>query len=209
MRKLLCFMVLLVSAVLLSACGGLGVSQKEPAWLNEEVEIAQIFKVKANSYRYSNEFTIFNSNGEEVVLTSTDKTHFIIVNVTIVKKTENTAEYKFRTDHFKLKDHSGVLGINILVDAINNIKNPDIELGDVILDEMTRFNTVQAKKDYLWFDTVIASENADDIFIKTFEIAFEVSNEVKVEEDIVILEIDFSWFKYGADISLLERPSRS
>ena len=69
----------------------------------------------------------------------------------------------------------------------------------------TSFQTTKAYKDYSYYEQQISIEQA------TYNIVFSLADKVKVESDLIVLEVDFyvgnTQLRKGSDIILLPKPS--
>ena len=159
---------------------------------------------------YANTISEYNCLREDMVTYDLFENKFIEVNITI-KGTESLGDniHKLDKDDFKLKDHNGVLipmndimsilgwnGIDIHWDVDDN--------GCVV--STADFDTIEPVIDYTWFGKQI-DKNTNF----TFSIYFLFNKEYVVENDIMILEVDFEWTYFfehkGVDVCLLPRKN--
>ena len=137
--------------------------------------------------------------------------HYICVDFSISQKDDSVLKgHKFDDNDFKLKDHTGIhvptkdiarmLGWNMF-----DFKWDQANNGFVV--SSADFETKKSIKDYSYIDKEInAGEQLD------FVIFFEMPSKFTVENDLMVLEVDFytsinnSKKRMGEDIILLPRP---
>ena len=153
----------------------------------------------------SNEYLIVNKDGEIEIIEG----NLIIVNLTLSKNSmSELGPYYLTDDDFKIKDHTGVyIPLNSTMgamgwDAID--LHIDNENGGHVMSS-TSFQTTKAYKDYSYYKQQISTEQT------TYNIVFSVTSDVKVESDLIVLEVDFyignSQLRKGSDIILLPKPN--
>lgn len=177
-------------------------------------------------YIISDETPIHNSNYNVIVHKATteksisiiDKKNnicsldgnYIKIELTICQLEESTLkQHKLDRNDFKLKDHNGVyLPLN---DALALLDINAIDMHIVLNDDGTfnseaDFTTKKAVKDYTWINTYLSAGCSIDLTLY-----FEMKEGYKVEEDIMVLEIDFltgfGETRTGTDILLVNYKS--
>ena len=203
-------------SIFLVILGGIGSISK---WLNPQSNIVEFNyfigdKVPLHNNNYelvvnyafsSNEHSIINKDGEIVIIEG----NLIIVNVTLSKNSmSELSPYYLTVDDFKIKDHTGVyVPLNSIMGAIGwdaiDLHIDDKNGGHVM--SSTSFQTTKAYKDYSYYEQQISIEQA------TYNIVFSLADNVKVESDLIVLEVDFyvgnTQLRKGSDIILLPKPS--
>lgn len=174
-------------------------------FLNENVMIHDDnFCVKVTTAYTTNQIEILTKNNEIKVKTGT----FICVEL-LISQTGNSEldPHTLDVNDFKLKDHTGVyVPLNDIMSIL------DLNAIDVHFDSKdgghvmssAEFSTKSAIKDYNYIDKIIEKGNSYN-----FLIYFDLGNKLKVEEELMVLEIDFfigsNDYKKGSDIILLSR----
>ena len=173
-------------------------------FMNELVLVHNNFYVKVNYAKTVESISYIkkkDSNEKETITGN-----FIEVNLEITKISDSTEkDHTLDTNDFKLRNHSGIyLPLNDIM-ALFNIDAIDVhidtdEKGFIMSD--SNFDNKKAVKDFSWVGTTLS--NGDTINIILF---FEMNEGYKVEENLMLLEIDFyvgrSGIKKGEDIVLL------
>ena len=174
-------------------------------FLNENVMIHDDnFCVKVTNAYTNNQIEILTKNNEAEVKTGT----FICVEL-LISQTCNSelGPHTLDVNDFKLKDHTGVhVPLNDIMSML------DLDAIDIHFDSKdgghvmssAEFSTKSAIKDYNYIDKIIEKGNSYN-----FLIYFDLGNKLKVEEELMVLEIDFfigsNDYKKGSDIILLPR----
>ena len=174
-------------------------------FLNENVMIHDDnFCVKVTTAYTSNQIEITTKDNEIKVKTG----NFICVELFILQTDNSEVEpHTLDANDFKLKDHTGVyVPLNDIMSIL------DLNAIDVHFDSKdgghvmssAEFSTKSAIKDYNYIDKIIEKGNSYN-----FLIYFDLGNKLKVEEELMVLEIDFfigsNDYKKGSDIILLPR----
>ena len=176
-------------------------------FLNENVMIHDgNFCVKVTTAYTSNQIEILTKDNDVEVKTGT----FICVELLISQDgNSELSTHTLDANDFKLKDHTGVyVPLNDIMSML------DLDAIDVHFDSKdgghvissAEFSTKNAVKDYNYIDKEIEKEISYN-----FVIYFDLGNNLRVEEELMVLEIDFfvgsNDYKKGSDIILLSRKA--
>lgn len=164
------------------------------------------YNLVVNDAYTTNEITILNKENNA----STLRGNYIQVNLTISQvETSQLKSHKFDKNDFKLKDHNGVyLPLNDIMSLldINALDMQVVINDDGTISSNANFSTKNAVEDYTWIGTTILAGDFKDIILY-----FSMPEGYKVEEDIMILEVDFmigaGKTRTGSDIVLI-KPNR-
>ena len=173
-------------------------------FISDNVIVHDNFKIKIISAKSVNEIEIYKNRDdiEKTKLTG----NYISISLQLNKlETSREKDHKLDIDDFKLKDHTGLyIPLNTImtffnIDALD--MHVDTDENGFILSNAD-FPTKKSVKDYSWVGQYVTEE------IKEFTIYFQMKDGYKVEEDVMILEVDFytgqSGIKRGEDIVLVE-----
>jgi hypothetical protein len=195
----------------------LGVIGSISKWINpqniiveENYFIGDKVPLHDNNYEFivnyafsSTEYSIVNKDG---VIESIEG-NLIIVNITLSKSLISELKpYYISVNDFKIKDHTGVyIPLNSIMGAMG-WDAIDLHIDDKNgVMSSTSFQTTKAYKDYSYYEQQVSTEQA------TYNIVFSLADNVKVENDLIVLEIDFyvgnTQLRKGSDIILLPKPS--
>lgn len=161
-------------------------------FMTNNVEIHENFNIKVLSARTVSTISILKKEND--TSKNIKNGNFIAIEVEISKNAGSTKEHKLDINDFKLKDHTGVyLPLNDImsffnIDAVDLYVYTD-ENGFIISD--VDFSTKKAIKDFTWVNKSVEEEAL------SFTIYFEMKENYKVEEEIMVLEVDFYDGKYG------------
>jgi hypothetical protein len=176
-------------------------------FLNENVMLHNDnFSVEATRAYTANQIEILSKDKNTETKTGT----FICVELFVTQTGDSKLEpHTLDTNDFKLKDHTGVyIPLNDIMSIL------DLHAIDVHIDSKdgghvmssANFLTQSAVKDYNYIDKVIDKEK-----IYNFVVYFDLGKNLKVEEELMVLEIDFfvgsNEYKRGSDIILLPRKN--
>jgi len=166
-------------------------------YIGEEVNLHDEYLVTVDSIEEMSSINVLNNEGDtELFLINGVDTHFIVVTITLKRQSISNPKENHDLDRndFKLKDHTGF--------QIKNIYFQSVTDGTVLSE--ADFDTISAYEDFDWIGIEVNS--GEEV---TITICFEISNNLSVFEDLMILEIDFFWFlgnDNGVDIALAEKP---
>lgn len=173
-------------------------------FMSDNVIVHDNFEVKIISAKSVNEIEVYKNQDdiEKTKLTG----NYISIDLQLMKiEGSEERDHKLDIDDFKLKDHTGLyIPLNTIM-AFFNIDALDMHIdtdenGFILSD--ADFLTRKAVKDYSWVGKYVTEEISD------FTIYFQMKEGYKVEEDVMILEVDFyggkSGIKKGEDIVLVE-----
>lgn len=160
------------------------------------------YSVIVNNTYSANTITILDSNNQNIEMEG----FFICVDITISQK-ENSTKKKHVIDSndFKLKNHTGVyIPLNSIMGALGwdaiDIHFDEKDGGHVM--SSTDFDTLNSVKDYNYIDKEMVAGASFD-----FIVYFKMLTDIKVEENLTVLEIDFFRTNRGTDVVLLPRPN--
>ena len=177
-------------------------------FLGEEVLLhdSNYSVVAISSFSLYNIYTI-DKNGNQVYRAG----HFICVNTEITQLENSSIKpHTFDRNDFKLKDHTGVY---IPANEIANMVGWDMidyhwdQTKNGFVISSADFQTRKSIKDYNYIGKTIKPGSSF-----SFAIFFEMDQKYNVENEIMVMEIDFfvggyySSKKVGEDIILLNRP---
>lgn len=173
-------------------------------FMGDTVVVHQNYEIKVNYAKTVYSVSYFKKKGdsEKTILQG----EYIEVNLDVTKSLDSELKnHKLDANDFKLRNHSGVyLPLNTIMAFF------DIDMVDVHIDtdengfvmSTADFSNKNAIKDYSWVGTEL--KNGETINITLF---FNMKEGYKVEEDLMLLEVDFytgrSGIKKGEDIVLL------
>ena len=173
-------------------------------FMGDTVVVHQNYEIKVNYAKTVNFVSYLKKKGdsEKTILQG----EYIEVNLDVTKSLESELKnHKLDANDFKLRNHSGVyLPLNTIMAFF------DIDMVDVHIDtdengfvmSTADFSNKNAIKDYSWVGTEL--KNGETINVTLF---FNMKEGYKVEEDLMLLEVDFytgySGIKKGEDIVLL------
>ena len=175
---------------------------KAEYFMNQTVKVHEGYEVKVNYAKTVDSISYMKEKHD------TEKTtlqgNYILVNLDLTRNLDSTARtHDLDVNDFKLRDHNGVyLPLNDIGSLI------DMDMFDVhfITDENgsiiseADFDNKNAIKDYTWVGKELI--NGETINLTLF---FEMKEGYKVEEDLMLLEVDFYYGignKKGEDIVL-------
>ena len=173
-------------------------------FMGDTVIVHENYEVKVNCAKTVD--TIFYVKKKSDSEKTTLQGQYIEVNLDVTKSLDSELKnHKLDANDFKLRNHSGVyLPLNTIMAFF------DIDMVDVHIDtdengfvmSTADFSNKNAIKDYSWVGTEL--KNGETINITLF---FNMKESYKVEEDLMLLEVDFytgySGIKKGEDIVLL------
>lgn len=172
-------------------------------FISDTVKVHDNFNIKVLSARTVSSISILKKESE--LSKSTKNGNFIAVEVEISKDVNSEKVHKLDVNDFKLKDHTGLyLPLNTImsffnIDAID--MHVDTDDNGFIRSDVD-FSTRNAAKDYTWVNKQITKE------VMNFTIYFKMDENYKVEENVMVLEIDFyvgkNGIKKGEDIVLVK-----
>ena len=172
-------------------------------FISDNVLVHENFNVKVLSSRTVSTISILKKENDATM--TIQNGNYIAVELEIYKKESSTKSHKLDTDDFKLKDHTGLyIPLNTImsffnIDAIDMHIDTD-ENGFIRSD--VDFSTKKAIKDYTWVNKEVTEEPMN------LTIYFQMKENYKVEEEVMVLEIDFyygkSGIKKGEDIVLVK-----
>lgn len=179
-------------------------------FMNDEVKIHDDnYNVKILSAKTVDEIEVKNNKNENLCISG----NFIKVDIELTQNESSLLKpHKLDCNDFKLKDHNGVhLPLNDIMGLvdINAIDMQIIFNSDGAINSDVKFSTRNAVQDFNWYNKEISIENP-----LNFTIYFKMDEGYKVEENIMILEIDFygnifsNKLKNGTDIVLAVRINK-
>ena len=171
-------------------------------FISDSVEVHQNFNIKVLSARTVSTISILKKENDSSI--TMIEGNYIAVEVEVFKNSTSEKEHKLDANDFKLKDHTGLyIPLNTImsffnIDAIDMHIDTD-ENGFIRSD--VDFPTRNAIKDYTWLNKQVTEE------VMNFVIYFEMNENYKVEENVMVFEIDFyvgkSGIKKGEDVVLV------
>lgn len=172
-------------------------------FISDNVVVHESFNIKVLSARTVSTISILKNEDESSK--TMQEGNYIALEVEVCKKAGSQKDHKLDVNDFKLKDHTGLyIPLNNImsffnIDAVDMHIDTD-ENGFIRSD--VDFSTRNAIKDYTWLNKQITEE------VMNFVIYFEMSENYKVEENVMVLEVDFyvgkSGTKKGEDIVLVK-----
>lgn len=171
-------------------------------FISDSVEVHQNFNIKVLSTRTVNTISILKKEND--ISKTTVEGNYIAVEIEIFKKATSEKEHKLDSNDFKLKDHTGLyIPLNTIM-SFFNINAVDMHIDtdeNGFIRSDVDFSTRNAVKDFTWINKQITVE------VMNFVIYFEMNENYKVEENVMVLEIDFyvgkSGIKKGEDVVLV------
>lgn len=209
-----CFVVAVAIAAIIGIPLGFTRCQKIDEVYYTNIFLGEEFELHDGNYSaivksaYTKEsIEIINKNGES----NQKEGNFVCVDFFLFQKEESKQkDYKIDSNDFKLKDHTGVhvpasdiaglVGWDMVDYKWDQAKN-----GFVV--SSAEFSTRNSIKDYSYIGKEISTGKSLE-----FTIYFEMDAKYKVENEIMVLEVDFffSWNasskRMGEDVILLPRP---
>ena len=172
-------------------------------FISDNVVVHESFNIKVLSGRTVSTISILKNEDESSK--TMQEGNYIALEVEVFKNAKSEKEHKLDANDFKLKDHTGLyIPLNTImsffnIDAVDMHIDTD-ENGFIRSD--VDFSTRNAIKDYTWLNKQITED------VMNFVIYFEMSENYKVEENVMVLEVDFyvgkSGAKKGEDIVLVK-----
>lgn len=173
-------------------------------FMNESVLVHDNYQVKVISAKTVDYIEYLSKKGTDTKTSSSG--NYIEVELNISKLIDsNEKDHLLDINDFKLRNHSGVyIPLNTIMSFF------DIDAVDVHIDtdengfvkSSADFDNKNAIKDYTWVDSVI--KNGEN---KNITLYFYLPEGYKVEESLMLLEVDLYWgkggIKKGEDIVLL------
>lgn len=179
-------------------------------FLNENVDLHNgEYMIYVHEAYTTDSIEIINKNGK----TDTKSGNFINVKLTIKQNSDSSLKmHSIDANDFKLKNHTGVyLPLNDIMGAIGwdaiDVHIDDVDGGHVM--SSADFSTVnKCVEDYEYIDKQLKPGLEYE-----FTIYFEMGNQLKVEEELMVLEVDLFYgsnkHKEGVDIVLLKSPYKT
>lgn len=173
-------------------------------FMNETVIVHENYDVKVY---YAKTVTLISYlKSKKDTEKTTVQGNYIEVNLDIKRKEDSVAKnHKLDTNDFKLRDHSGVwLPLSDIMGLFDiNALNVHIDTDENgFVRSTAKFGNKNAIKDYAWVGTEL--QNGETLNLTLF---FKMDEGYKVEEDLMLLEVDLYWtgfgIKKGEDIVLL------
>ena len=171
-------------------------------FISDSVEVHQNFNIKVLSAKTVSTISILKKVEDDAK--TTKEGNFIAIEVEVCRKPGSQKDHKLDANDFKLKDHTGLyIPLNTImsffnIDAVDMHIDTD-ENGFIRSD--IDFSTRKAIKDYTWVGQEITEE------VMNFVIYFEMNEGYKVENNVMVFEVDFSvgksGIKKGEDIVLV------
>ena len=163
------------------------------------------YEIYVDSAYTSDSIEVINKSGE----TKTKNGNFINIKIVIKQNLDSSlGAHSIDVNDFKLKNHTGVyVPLNDIMGAIGwdaiDIHIDD-ENGGYVMSS-AEFSTIKCIKDYEYIDKQLKPGLKYE-----FTIHFETNNHLKVEEELMVLEVDLycgsNKHKKGVDIILLNSP---